>query len=271
VLLVAVSLSVIFALDHKTVEAPVQHLYYLPLLFAALRFSTTGGLITASIAILLYHLANPRLLEAAYSHADVLQILIFLGFPLITAKLADDARRLRQLASTDDLTGLSNLRGFEARLGVLLNDARARGGALSMLVIDVDRLKSLNDTYGHLTGAEAVRTVGRSIDKLLPRGAAACRYGGDEFAIAVQCDAIAARRLADALVQCVRETAPVLAGRAMPAGTLTVSVGVASRTFEPEEYPARNYADEGEALFQAADQALYAAKVNGKGQSAVAD
>lgn len=104
--------------------------------------------------------------------------------PLVATKLADDARRLRQLASTDDLTGLSDLRGFEHQLASLYRQARASESSLSMLVLHVDGLKALNELHGHIAGADAVRTVGRAIADILPDNAVACRYGGDEFAVA---------------------------------------------------------------------------------------
>ena len=79
---------------------------------------------------------------------------------LVTARLSEDARRLHRLAATDDLTGLHNLRSFELRLAGFVRRWRIDGGPLSMLVLDVDRLKALNEAHGHLAGAEAVRTVG---------------------------------------------------------------------------------------------------------------
>ena len=88
---------------------------------------------------------------------------------------------------TDDLTGLHNLRSFEARLPELIRASREGQSAISMLVFDVDRLKSLNNRYGHLTGAEAVRTVGQLIGARLASDAVASRYGGDEFVVALPC------------------------------------------------------------------------------------
>lgn len=270
-LVLAIALVSIFVLDHRTAEAPVQHLYYIPLIFAGLRFGAAGGLLTGIGSIGLYHVANIRFSPRAYHEADLLQMAVFIAVPLITAKLADDARRLRNLASTDDLTGLSNLRAFEVHLEELLGKSRTRAGSISMLVLDVDGLKSLNDTYGHLTGADAVRTVGRIIAALLPKGAAACRYGGDEFAIAVPCGASEAKHLGEALVQRVRHTAPMLDGSTMPSGTLSVSIGIASRVFENTECTAAQDTADGEALFRAADRALYMAKANGKGRTAIAE
>jgi len=85
---------------------------------------------------------------------------VFIAVGAISAKLAGVTRRLHQLAMTDDLTGLHNLRSLEARLRHMVRNARATETPLSLLVLDVDRLKSLNDVHGHLAGAEAVRTVG---------------------------------------------------------------------------------------------------------------
>src|SRR6185295_6323756 len=151
--------------------------------------------------------------------ADLVQVALFLAVGPITAKLTGDADRLRRLALTDDLTGLHNLRSFEARLSMMVRASRESQAPLALLVLDVDRLKLLNDQYGHLTGAEAVRTVGRVIDRGLPPGAVACRYGGDEFVMAIpQCTSFQAHRVADDLRRAVLETAPVLAGRAFPAG-----------------------------------------------------
>jgi diguanylate cyclase (GGDEF)-like protein len=131
----------------------------------------------------------------------------------------------------------------------------------------VDRLKSLNDEFGHLTGAEAVRTVGHIIGRQLPPDAVACRYGGDEFVIAIpQCTAFVAHQVADHLRRAVHDTAPMLSGQWFEAGTLTISVGAAWATFDrnvpPEPMSPRDI-EAGE-LFRAADAALYRAKAGGR-------
>ena len=181
--------------------------------------------------------------------------------------LADDRRRLRRLSETDDLTGLYNLRGFEARLRAMLRQGRADGTAVAVLVFDVDRLKSINDTHGHLAGADAVRTVGRIVGECMTDGAIGCRFGGDEFVVALPgCDVDAAGAAAQALRQAVFATAPTLAGLAFPAGTLSISVGLAC---DPRRQPGPRESDEGvaaQALFRAADQALYVAKGAGRNQ-----
>lgn len=272
---ISLALLLVFWLDRVTGAAPVQHLYYVPIILSAIRFRTRGGLAAALAAILLYHLANPDVLAVPYAHADVVQVALFVAVGLVTARLMTDARRLHLLAMTDDLTGLHNLRSFEAKLKMMVNDARATRAPLSLLVLDVDHLKALNDGHGHLTGAEAVRAVGRIIAAGVTAGAVACRYGGDEFVVALpRCSKPEAFLTATRLQESVNAAAPVLAGRHFPAGTLSISVGVASRSFDRENgraVPIDGPEQTGETLFLAADAALYAAKERGRNRVAMAD
>src|SRR5258705_12325734 len=98
------------------------------------------------------------------------------------------------------------------------------------IVIDVDRLKSLNDKYGHLAGADAVRIVGQLIAQNLPDRAVACRYGGDEFVIAVpNCPPGEGVEIAERLRHSVSNAQPFLATLPFPSGTLSISIGAASR------------------------------------------
>ena len=265
-------LLVVFALDQSTGSAPVQHLYYLPIIFSAIGFGTPGGLAAPFAAIALYHAANPRLLAFGYEHWDLVQMVLFMAVGLITARLTDDARRLHQLAITDDLTGLHNLRSFETTLCALVRSCRHDEVPLAILVMDVDRLKSLNDAHGHLAGAEAVRTIGHVIGERVPAHAVACRYGGDEFVVAIPgCTKARGRAIADDLRHAVHAVAPVLAGTPYPAKTLSISVGVACRRFESTESGAfASDADLGEDLFCAADAALYQAKSLGRNHVSVA-
>lgn len=248
-------------LDHATGDLPFQHLYYLPIIFAAVRFGRRGGLLAALAAVLLYHLANPGPFHLRHNEGDVVQIILFFAVGVIAARLAGDAKRMRLLAITDDLTGLHNLRSFETRLAALVGQARRNRTHLSVLVLDLDRLKSLNDSFGHLAGAEAVRAVGRLIAGHVPPGAVACRYGGDEFVVALpEHTAEQAVGVAEALRQAVYDFPPTLAGRPFPAGTLSISVGVAGRLVRM----AGGAVQEGEELFRAADRALYRAKGQGR-------
>ena len=271
--LVVGALLAVFAVDRATTSAPVQHLYYLPIIIAGLRFKMRGGVIAALAAIVLYHVANPHLLTFRYGESDLVQIALFLAVGTITAKLTHDRQRLRRLATTDDLTGLHNLRSFEQRLSAMVRATRETQTSLALLVLDVDRLKSLNDEFGHLAGAEAVRTVGHVIGSQMPSEAVACRYGGDEFAIAIpRCTPFIVRRIADDLRRAVQETAPVLAGHRFPSGTLSISIGASCASLERHPalpVSASRDVEVGETLFRAADAALYRAKAGGRNQVCV--
>jgi diguanylate cyclase (GGDEF)-like protein len=101
----------------------------------------------------------------------------------------------------------------------------------------------------------------------------ACRYGGDEFAIAIpNCGEVQARRVADDLCEAVRASTPTLAGRAFPAATLTISVGVTSTSTAHHGWGAlpSDDAEAGEWLFKKADRALYMAKTAGRDRVCVA-
>ena len=252
---VAAGLLLTFVLDRGTGSAPFQHLYYLPIIFAAFTLNWGGGLAASLCAIVLYHLANPALLVFGYREPDFVQMTLFVAVGVVTSTLTANARRLHAMAMTDDLTGLHNLRSFERELGRL----------------DLDRLKSLNDTHGHLTGAEAVRSVGHLLGSHLPPDAVACRYGGDEFVVALpgrsEADALG---IAEELCRAVNESAPTLAGKRFSAGTLSISLGVAHRRWTVEFPDPRTDERAGESLFRAADAALYAAKSRGRNQVFVA-
>ena len=270
--MIAAALLAIAVLDRSTSVAPVQHLYYLPIIFAAIRFGGRGGLITAVVAIVFYHLANPHALTLNYEESDFFQMAVFVAVGVVAARLANNSRRLHRLAMTDDLTGLHNLRSFEVQLRRMIGVAAREKTDLSVLVLDVDRLKSLNDTHGHLTGAEAVKTVGEILAAKLPADSAACRFGGDEFVIAVPRPKLETTAIATELCRAVNAVAPVLAGVSFPSGTLSISIGVACRKFE--QNPTLDTPSEidgaGEALFHAADTALYAAKGGGRNRISVA-
>lgn len=287
---VIASLVVIFLVDRATALAPVQHLYYVPIILASVRFGYRGSAVSA-VAIVLYHLANPRVVTFRYGESDFVQIVLFVAVGLIASKLSNDRRRLHRLAVSDDLTGLHNLRSFEAHLRRLMRHCARHALPIALLVLDLDRLKSLNDTHGHLAGAEAVRTVGHAIADHLPEGAVACRYGGDEFVVALPgADEARACATADGLRLAVNAMAPVLAGVSFPTGTLSISVGIACSepaaspplpaprpAWRASARPARSAEPfdgqddaAGEALFRAADKALYSAKSGGRNRVFVA-
>jgi two-component system cell cycle response regulator len=270
----AAVMALVFAMDRATDIPGVQHLYYFPIVLAATRLGMPGGTGAAALAVMLYHLANPHMLTWRYGESDIVQMAVFVAAGLVAAKLADDAHRLHKLAMTDDLTGLHNLRSFELEVKKMIRVARQGRMPISMLVLDVDRLKALNDQHGHLAGAAAVRTVGHLIARHSPGDAIGCRYGGDEFVIALpHCPASEACVIADNLRRAVLASAPALAGLHFPEGTLSISIGLACRSFDGSAAAASSSRDddkESEALFRSADAALYVAKNGGRNRVSIA-
>jgi diguanylate cyclase (GGDEF)-like protein len=255
-----------YTVDRVSGNPHVEHLYYLPIVLAALSFGIRGGVGVAFLSVILYHLANNRLSQ--FGRSDAIQVALFLSVGMFAAKLFKDARGLHALAMTDDLTGLHNLRSFEAGLARLVRQARRAQAPLSLLVLDVDRLKTMNDRHGHLAGAEAVRTVGSIIGSEVGDQGLACRYGGDEFVIALPgCSPFRANQFARTLCDSVHSCAPLLAGHAFPPGTLSVSIGIASAVFHErpaEVSSALRDEDLSRTLFRSADQSLYHAKSRGR-------
>jgi diguanylate cyclase (GGDEF)-like protein len=260
--LITSALVLIALLDHATGDVPFQHLYYLPIIVAATQFGFLGGLTVSLVSVVLYHLSNPGLLNShKVFEADIVQSVLFITVGLVAAKLAQDAKRLHLLSITDDLTGLHNLRSFESHLENMVTQAKRDGSFLSVLVVDVDRLKSLNDSYGHLAGADAVRTVGELIGSQISGRSVACRYGGDEFVVAIpDCGREQAVEIAGRLCRSISNARPVLARQAFPIGSLSISVGTASRRIASDADPLKA----GEELFHSADKALYRAKGMGR-------
>jgi hypothetical protein len=136
---VAAGLLLTFVLDRGTGSAPFQHLYYLPIIFAAFTLNWGGGLAASLFAIVLYHLANPALLAFGYREPDFVQMTLFVAVGVVTATLTANARRLHAMAMTDDLTGLHNLRSFEGELRRLIHAMRSSAGPMSLMVLDLDR------------------------------------------------------------------------------------------------------------------------------------
>lgn len=161
------------------------------------------------------------------------------------------------MLSTDDLTGLLAYRRFDAALEDALKLAKAKNTPLTLLVLDLDGLKGINDVHGHATGAFTIGQVGRLLASVLGKRGIATRFGGDEFvAFLPGLGREAATQLAEEIRQRVASAQFTREGVTVK---VTVSIGVAS-------FPER--AQDAKKLFDAADRALYRAKARGKNQVA---
>jgi diguanylate cyclase (GGDEF)-like protein len=170
---------------------------------------------------------------------------------MLSGALLDQARlfeQVRSMAVTDPLTGLSNYRCLIGVLEAELDRSRRTQRPFSVVLLDMDGLKIINDQYGHLTGSRALVRIGKILRNHSRAIDTAARYGGDEFALVLP---EAGKDIASRVVSRIRER---LSGEPeQPA--LSVSAGVAAF---PED------GDTPEKLLGAADRALYAMKHPGK-------
>jgi len=159
---------------------------------------------------------------------------------------------LSEKAMRDPLTGLLNRRAFHERLREESDRSRRYGDSFALILLDLDRFKAVNDTFGHDVGDEVLRWIGRILSEHTRSADAPFRIGGEEFAVlAPATTGPVARAVADRLVGIISEAAPPLDLNLR----VTASAGWAS---SPDH--GRN----SEALFTLADQALFAAKAAGR-------
>lgn len=165
---------------------------------------------------------------------------------------------LQRLIHIDELTGLYQRRRFDRELDELLARARNTSAPLGMLVLDLDGLKAINDTHGHLFGAYVIAETGKLIGRVLPEGAIAARFGGDEYVVACpDHDLEAAVGVAERIHRAVAELPYEREGVRLAPG---ISIGVAA-------FPV--HAKDRESLFSCADRALYASKRAGRNRVSV--
>ncbi|MCQ4160685.1 diguanylate cyclase [Roseomonas sp. GC11] len=177
---------------------------------------------------------------------------------------AERARALRAVMETDSLTGLLNHARFKERLELELERARRHGMAMSLVLLDLDHFKSVNDTHGHLMGDRVIRGLARSLQRRLRRTDVIGRYGGEEFAVLLLNTAPDAAR---AIIDGIRErfAATPFENGGTPL-RVSFSAGVAGiEAGSPGTGPQPCDAGAGpEAMISAADAALYAAKRAGR-------
>jgi diguanylate cyclase (GGDEF)-like protein/PAS domain S-box-containing protein len=165
-----------------------------------------------------------------------------------------DIQRLENLARRDPVTGLSNRQRFDELLAHALTQQSGDRLAVGLLFLDLDRFKEVNDRHGHLVGDEFLRVVGARLRGALRPGDTVSRWGGDEFAVLVQCpsEAQEVAAVADRLLEAMERPLHV-SGLQLP---VHVSIGaVAGRAGErPDELVARG------------DAAMYLAKSRGGNQ-----
>ncbi|MEE2950715.1 MAG: diguanylate cyclase [Pseudomonadota bacterium] len=168
-------------------------------------------------------------------------------------------RELARLATTDSLTGLANRRSFDVALQNEITLPDQANNGLSLLIVDVDHFKSINDCCGHHVGDTVLTEIAKVMQScLLWPGDSAFRLGGEEFAVLLpKTEGMAALVVAERLRQAVESAV----FGPLPAGDVTVSIGLATRTW-PDETALL--------LYRRADEALYEAKRGGRNRTVVA-
>ncbi len=194
----------------------------------------------------------------AECHGTTVQVAAHLaGLVLVGTKLY---QKQAAISNTDGLTGLINHRYFQQLLGVSLGQAYLEGAPLSIIFIDIDHFKSVNDTYGHQFGDMVLREIGSLLRRELPSDAIPARYGGEEMIVLAQGES--ARR-SDQLAEQIRQAVANYRILDPVSGThigVTVSLGVAN--YELGQGKSK--------LIARADEALYASKRSGRNRVTVA-
>jgi diguanylate cyclase (GGDEF)-like protein len=249
------------------IDSPLLNLFLLVIIFSAL---TLGKLITMLEVTLI---ASFYLLAAYSTHGAIVfdyqsfsQLMLrfspFVLVAYVTSLLAADlgfARSIaEQQAETDPLTGLSNMRAFNQAIARQERLSRRTSSPFSVLMIDIDNLKTINDHHGHDIGNKAIRVVAEAISNGVRASDIVARYGGDEFIVLLpKAPEPAARAAGERIMSQV--TNAVIDAHGHPVG-ISVSMGLAT-------YPVM--ADEAESLLRNADKALYASKRAGRNRLSI--
>jgi diguanylate cyclase (GGDEF)-like protein len=205
---------------------------------------------TAIVLSLVTYCFRAALLQSAYMSAQ--HALTRSQFALREANT-----QLRQLSLHDGLTGLPNRRQFDQTLDLEWKRALRNQRPISLLMMDVDCFKSLNDLYGHPAGDECLQRIAAALQGSLRRaGELVARYGGEEFAsILPDTDLFTAITVAETMREAVRNL-QVLHEGSVAERFVTISVGLATTQPTVEKSPA--------SLIASADEALYRAKRQGR-------
>ncbi|HEU4533973.1 MAG TPA: GGDEF domain-containing protein [Polyangiaceae bacterium] len=162
-------------------------------------------------------------------------------------------QHLERLLNTDDLSGLLLRRRFDADAAAMIETARVAGGCVGLLVMDLDGVKRINDTHGHLFGAYVIGEAGKLIGRVIGERGIASRFGGDEYVAAfpgLDCGRTAA--VGEEILRAINAHPFAREGIALRPG---ISLGVAAFPEAGADLPT---------VFHAADEALYRAKQAGK-------
>jgi diguanylate cyclase (GGDEF)-like protein len=257
-----IGVAAIAVLDVGTRDAGItgQIFFCLPVLYAATQLRVAGGILVTISAIAGESAVVLLLLPHREAVTDLLHLgttLALIAAVLLRAGVVQDRliAQLRRQAAIDPLTGLVTRRVLDEATQSAISGAEAQVGT-SLVMIDVDRFKVLNDTYGHVVGDDALSHIARLLTDTARAHDVVARMGGDELAVLMPgCSYDVAVRRAEQFVALVRDTPLLLPGGASIA--LSISAGAS----HAPQHGARP-----RTLYASADAALYIAKRGGRDQ-----
>jgi two-component system cell cycle response regulator len=170
-------------------------------------------------------------------------------------KLRDNVQYSMEMALTDPLTGLFNRRYMETHVGTLVERSAARGKSLSLLILDIDYFKSINDNFGHDAGDDVLREFAERLKASIRGIDLACRYGGEEFVVVMPDTDLGVATLVAERIRRRIAGEPFPIEKGARAIEVTISVGIAARV-GPQ--------DNASQMLKRADEALYRAKRDGR-------
>jgi diguanylate cyclase (GGDEF)-like protein len=247
--------------------SPLQNLYLLVIITSALalgRVATVVAMVVIAFCMIwLDYPATQGVLFRSYGAEFLGRLAPLALVAYVTTMLSADTRKamsdIKMLSETDDLTGILNRRAFLTLSAHTVNLAQRYGRDFSIIMMDSDSLKAVNDGYGHEAGDALLKSMVTQALQELRRPDLIARYGGDEFVLLLPDTNIEGARLTAERIRERIGGTPLQVDSAQV--TITASMGVAAFPTHGESY---------DQVFEAADNALYSSKAKGKNRVTVA-
>lgn len=254
-------ITVVLFFTGKT-QSPLLNLYLLVIIACAMTLGRMMTVLEVMLIAACYLLLGYADYGIAIVSAETFTTLManfspFLLVAYVTSLLAEDIhkakRRITVLSHTDEMTGLLNMRAFSTLLDRAITTAERYQQPFTLMMIDVDRLKMVNDQFGHAAGTQLLRTVAAAISRCVRASDVLARYGGDEFVVLMSHTGGEAARIAAEHIRSAIHASPFdMDGQLVVA---TASIGIAGF---PESTGAASD------VLEKADIALYRSKQSGR-------
>lgn len=249
------------------IESPLLSLYFLVIITAA---TTLGknitllevGLISVCCLFLSFSFPTMATLSLSQISRSLIQLFPFWLVAYLAARLSKDSetakKKMKLLSQTDDLTGLFNMRTFSFLAENECKRSLRYRHPYSILMLDADNLKPINDTYGHQAGGNMIKVMGETLQENLRSTDIIARYGGDEFVVLLpETESTQAFKASERIRVAIENTPLAISGEDV---FITVSIGFAS-------YPEHGMGIQ--EIIGKADKALYKSKEEGRNRSTV--